>query len=198
MARNARNIIAKRLGLALLGFAFVFLQSCREHDIAYPLNEEELITTVTLIFRKLDHDGNPMGEAARFSWRDEDGSGDPQIDTIDLSANTAYALSLEILDESKTPPGDITTEVRSEGQEHQFFFITAGPDLAITYEDADEAGQPVGLLLKVAAKQVGAGSLIVVLRHQPAKTAQGVSEGDITNAGGDTDIEATFPFIVTP
>ena len=37
-------------------------------------------------------------------------------------------------------------------------------------------------------------SMTVILRHEPDKAGAGVSDGDITNAGGETDIEVTFPF----
>jgi len=33
----------------------------------------------------------------------------------------------------------------------------------------------------------------ITLRHEPAKDATGVSDGDITNAGGETDISVNFP-----
>jgi len=36
----------------------------------------------------------------------------------------------------------------------------------------------------------------VTLRHQPDKGAIGVSDGDITNAGGETDIEVLFDVII--
>jgi hypothetical protein len=38
--------------------------------------------------------------------------------------------------------------------------------------------------------------VVVTLRHEPDKGAAGVSGGDITNAGGDTDIEVTFPVVI--
>ena len=38
----------------------------------------------------------------------------------------------------------------------------------------------------------GNGTITVILRHEPDKDASGVSNGDITNAGGETDIEVVF------
>ena len=40
------------------------------------------------------------------------------------------------------------------------------------------------------------GSITVILKHKPMKTAANVSNGDISNAGGETDIEVTFPIDV--
>jgi hypothetical protein len=36
----------------------------------------------------------------------------------------------------------------------------------------------------------------VTLIHEPMKSAAGVSSGDITNAGGETDIEVGLPVVV--
>ena len=40
------------------------------------------------------------------------------------------------------------------------------------------------------------GNITIILRHEPVKDAEGVSDGDITNAGGETDISVTFPVVV--
>jgi hypothetical protein len=33
------------------------------------------------------------------------------------------------------------------------------------------------------------GNIVVILRHEPIKNAEGVASGDITNAGGATDAQ---------
>ena len=103
---------------------------------------------------------------------------------------------LEVLNESVSPAEDITAEILAEGVDHQFFFQVNGADLVISYGDADTNGDPIGLLSACFAGMAGSGSLKVTLRHMPDKTAAGVAVGDITNAGGDTDIEVTFPLII--
>jgi len=70
--------------------------------------------------------------------------------------------------------------------------------------DAD--GNPVGLSSTLTTGAAGSGTLTVTLRHEPMKSATGVTlrhepmksatgvaDGDITNAGGETDIEIVFP-----
>jgi hypothetical protein len=37
------------------------------------------------------------------------------------------------------------------------------------------------------------GSIVVILRHEPLKSAAGVASGSITNAGGATDAQITYP-----
>ena len=40
------------------------------------------------------------------------------------------------------------------------------------------------------------GELEVLLLHEPDKFAEGVSEGDATNAGGEVDIDVSFPITI--
>ena len=56
----------------------------------------------------------------------------------------------------------------------------------------DANGNPIGLLTTVTTEEPGNGTITVILRHEPDKFALGVSNGDITNAGGETDIEVVF------
>jgi hypothetical protein len=35
-------------------------------------------------------------------------------------------------------------------------------------------------------------NIVVILRHEPIKNAEGVASGDITNAGGATDAQITY------
>ncbi len=65
-----------------------------------------------------------------------------------------------------------------------------------SYLDNDTKGKPLGLSLHVYTPTAGSGTLIVTLRHQPNKNAAGVDLGDLTNAGGETDVEVTFQVTV--
>ncbi|MFT7376933.1 MAG: hypothetical protein ACI88Z_000758, partial [Sphingobacteriales bacterium] len=55
---------------------------------------------------------------------------------------------------------------------------------------------PLGLQTTITTTDVGNGTLTVILRHEPNKSASGVANGDISNAGGETDIEVTFNITV--
>jgi len=175
----------KLLFLFALSFAFV---SCSDDD-APPPNEEELITTLNATL-------TPMGggTAVTFSFQDLDGDGGnaPIITVGDLAASTTYNVSLELLNESETPAEDITLEIDEEDLEHQFFFDVSGANLTVAYTDMDPSGNPVGLTSDWTTGAASAGTITITLRHEPAKDATGVSGGDITNAGGETDIEVTF------
>ncbi len=178
------------LYLALFGLVLFTLTACDDDD-PEPENPEELITTLQLVFTP-EGGGDPILQ----TFRDIDGDGgmDPTITTFPLDANTSYDLTLNVLDESKTPPEDIGEEIEEEDDEHQFFFEVSGLNLQIEYADSDGDGNPLGLVNTAATGDASTGSLKVTLRHEPAKEADGVSDGDITNAGGETDIEVTFQF----
>lgn len=184
------------LTTTLLALA-ALIAGCNDRDTPSPLNEEELITTLKLSFAKWDEQGNPSNDPLEFYWKDADASGNPDIDNILLETGATYSLSVEVMDESKSPVVDITEEIVEEADEHQFFFQAEGVSIAFEYNDLDNQNMPVGLETVVSTNNPGTGSLTVILRHEPDKKAPGVADGDITNAGGETDIEATFPLSVT-
>ena len=171
----------------------LFITSCKKDDPIIE-NEEELITT--LIYTLTPEAG---GAPVVLSFQDLDGV-DGTIAPIftggTLAANTSYNGSLQLLNESVNPAEDITVEVQEEAEEHQFFFEITISGLSITYDDLDDNGNPIGLLSKITTTGSGSGTIKVTLRHEPNKTAAGVSTGDITSAGGETDIEVTFNVVV--
>ncbi|GAA5222385.1 hypothetical protein GCM10025777_30160 [Membranihabitans marinus] len=169
----------------IIGLLFV---SCEKDDPIIP-NEEELITTVVYT---LVSDSAPT---VTFEFKDLDGDGGnaPMITSGILQANTEYTGSLTLSNDSEDPSEDITSEITEEDDEHQFFFaVDGGLDLSIDYDDQDGDGNPIGLKTKATTGQAGTGNLTVTLRHEPTKSADGVSDGLIANAGGETDIEVTF------
>lgn len=174
---------------ALLTISFI---SC-DPDDPDDVNEEELITTVTYT---LSPTSGGSDVVLSFQDLDGDGGNDAIIVGGTLNSNTTYNGSLTLLNESEDPVEDITEEVQEEDDEHQFFFQVDNLDMAVQYEDMDGDGNPVGLLTTVTTRSAGSGTLTVILKHEPVKDAQGVSSGDISNAGGETDISVTFPVTV--
>ena len=73
-------------------------------------------------------------------------------------------------------------------------------DLFFAFEDAGLAlfqnGNPVGLAFSLTTGAAGTGSFTVILLHEPDKTAPGVMGGDPANAGGEEDINATYPITI--
>ncbi len=190
---NQKKITLKKINLLLvLGLVSVlFITSCKKDEPEDPIipNEEELITTLRYT---LTPDGGGTDVVFTFQDLDGDGGDSPTITGGILDTNATYTGSLELLNELESPAEDITEEVQEEAEEHQFFFQTSANGLNITYDDADEDGNPIGISTIVTTNDVSTGTLTVTLRHEPNKDASGVSSGDISNAGGETDIEVTF------
>ena len=184
---------------ALMLCCVSLIASCKKDDddpvnpTTPPVNEEELITTVRITFNTLSD-----AEYKYFVFTDLDGDGGnaPVITADTLSADSIYNMNIEVLNESVSPIEEITQEILAEGVDHQFFYQVTGANLLLAYGDADANGLPVGQSGSCIAAGPSSGTLKVTLRHQPDKNGTGVSSGDITNAGGDTDVEVTFPAVV--
>ena len=180
-----------RLKLVHLSFiAFAAVLSCNDNDDPIIINEEEVITTVTATLTPVGG-----GTIITLQSRDLDGDGpnDPVI-TIsgNLAPNTTYSGAIEVLNETVTPAENITEEVEEEGDEHQFFFTPTNNVVTVAYADMDINGDPIGIEFTLTTTNPSSGNLTVTLIHEPNKNAAGVSSGDITNAGGEKDAEATF------
>ncbi len=178
------------LALSLTTFA---LFSCTDDNEPEPVNEEELITTVSLVF------AGDNGETKTFTFQDLDGTGPdtPTVSLDTLSPNTTYSVNVLFLNATENPAESITDEVREEGTDHQVFFgISPTLNISFMYNDADSEGKPIGLLTDFTTGAASSGKLAVILRHEPNKSAANVSDGDITNAGGETDIEVEFDVVI--
>lgn len=173
-------------------FASTFYITLGCSDDPNPANEEELITSVKLTFTKVS------AEPLEFLWNDPDGetgSGVPEIDNVVLLTDSEYNLSITLGDESSGTLVDITGDISDEATDHQFFFqpdVSLDDHIDLAYNDEDADGNPLGLNNVVQTSGAGSGKLKLILRHKPKKDESGVSEGNITNAGGDTDIEIEF------
>ena len=152
-------------------------------------NEEEVITTLRYT---LTPSAGGMPVVLNFQDLDGDGGNAPTITGGTLDSNTSYTGVLELFNEIESPAEDITTEVTEEAEEHQLFFETSASDINVAYTDMDANGNPIGLATTLTTMGTNSGTIKITLRHEPAKSAAGVSSGDITNAGGETDIEVTF------
>ncbi len=186
----------KNLSIISLLLVLTFLGSCKTDD-PVPENPEELITTLNMVFTP--HGG---GTSVTFQFQDLDGDGGnpPLITGGNLTAQTEYHATLVLLNESVFPIADITEEILDEAEDHQFFFQTTvlglGTQLLHSYDDMDSNGFPIGIVNTFTTHDPASGILIVTLRHKPNKTATGIGNGDITNAGGETDIEVEFPVMI--
>lgn len=178
--------------LALYFTATLLLASCSSDDGNEPINEEEVITTVKVA---LTGGTTPI----TLEWKQLDESAAPVITVSgDLNSNTTYTGTISILNELENPADNITLEIAEEADEHQFFYqVGSGLNISnLTYLDADTNGNPLGLSFSFDTGEASTGNFTITLRHDLNKSAAGVSDGQIANAGGETDVEVTFPLTI--
>ena len=115
------------------------------------------------------------------------------VHALNLKASLTYAGSIKFLNETETPAEDITEAVEEEDTDHQVFYTVGSPlmmNVVSTNNDSD--GNPLGTKFKIdGISSAGSGKLTFTLRHEPKKPNTG-----LTDAGGSTDIEATFDIVV--
>ena len=175
----------------LLLVAVLLFSKCNTTE-PEPENEEELITTLEMTFSPVGG-----GDDVVFSLVDMDGPGEeePVYTNGTLAANTNYNVNIEVRNDVDNE--NITTEIIEEDEEDQFFFETAvSLFLEFSYEDADDNGDPIGLSTIFYAQEPSNGTLTVTLRHEANKSAEGAINGDPSNAGGETDIQAIFDVVI--
>ena len=178
-------------------FIALFAPGCGDDDDPPIPNEEELITD--LIYTLTPTGAGGQAVTLTFTDRDGDGGNPPVVTISDsLAANTEYAGVVQLLNASD--PADvenITLEVAEENTEHQFFYRTdSSLDLTVAYDDEDVDGQPLGILTTVSTGNASAGTMTIILRHEPDKTAAGLTIDNPTPGGGETDIEVEFDLAI--
>jgi hypothetical protein len=173
----------KSILMVLMAMAIV--TGCKK-DEPNPVEDNENLTTVRLKFTE-------GGTTSTFTFKDLDGAGGnaPIIDKISLKPNTNYTLAVEILDESKTPAGNITNDIFDERDQHIFQYVaTPATVLSVTSTDKDTRGFPVGLTATARTVGAGTGKLKVVLHHQPPVNGKAIKDG--TFGVGSVDFDGTF------
>ena len=177
--------ITKLLAILFISaFTFTACSDDEHEDDHDHGSEEELITTVKYTLTN----GNDV-VTLTFSDPDGEGGNDGTYTTSGpLTSSTTYTGVVELLNETKSPAEDITEEVKAESDEHEFFYSSNVSGIEISKTDSDSNGNPIGIETSLTTGSDGAGTLTVILKHEPTKP----NSGTATNAGGSTDVEVTF------
>lgn len=170
--------------------------SCSDDDPEPIEEEQELITTLKIT---LVPEGKTQTVVGTYSDPDGDGGNPATANTLRLEANTTYNATITLLDESKTPVADLTSEVETEGDEHELFYQTLeNLVLSITKTDRDNSQRPIGLEAQIVTTSTSTGKLRITLKHQPDLKV-GANEPNREQTGltkGETDVQAEFPVII--
>lgn len=171
----------------------ITLVSCISDDDSLPtiVNQEEVITTVSLTL-------SPENGGSSIVFRSFDADGDgPNTPTVtvsgNLESNTNYMGTILFLNETITPIENITEEVQEEAEDHQVLF-TIGSSLvtSVTPTDFDSNSNPLGTSISLSTSDPSEGLLTITLRHLPKKP----NDGTLVDAGGETDVQVSFPVTV--
>lgn len=189
-------------------YAFAFLAfgfTACESDDPEPENDGEVITDVTLNFQELNSAGAPIGAIISFKASDPQGievGSTPTIDNVTLTKGKTYQMKIEVRNAIENE--DITEEILEEADEHQFYFLGTAfvGSPALTYTYADPSGDLLGVVGRVVVSQspgFNNANMRIVLRHDLDKNFPGASNPNFENftqAGGETDLDITFPLIL--
>jgi hypothetical protein len=196
--KNLRKVSLYLLALLAFGFA-----SCESEDPEKE-NDGEVITDVTLKFQELNASNALVGSVFSFKASDPQGievGKTPTIQSITLAKGKKYQMTIEVTNSIENE--DITKEILEEAAEHQFFFLGPVFDSNIfSIQYADAGGIALGLKNTVTVSSstgTNNSSMKVVLRHDLNKSFPGASSPTFANfaqAGGETDLEITFPVIL--
>jgi len=188
------KIFKSFLILSLLGLIVI---SCKDDDNDAKIDDNEEVELITTVVYSLT---DPENNTVSFTFADKDGDGGeaPKVDVSgNLKANTVYTGKLTFSDESGAEVDDKTSEIAVvEADEHQIFFTNTSNNVSVAYSDKDENGNPIGIKSILTTTSASKEKITITLLHKPNKSAEGVKEGDITNAGGEPDIEVSFDFNV--
>lgn len=185
--------------LALLTFGFA---SCKSEDPTQE-NDGEVITDVTLKFQELNASNALVGSVLSFKASDPQGievGKTPTIQSISLARGKKYQMTIEVTNAIKGE--DITQEILTEAAAHQFFFLGQVFDSSFfSIQYADAGGIALGLKTIVTVSSstgTNNSNMRVILRHSLNKSFPGASNPNFANfvqAGGETDLDITFPVI---
>jgi hypothetical protein len=193
--KNLKKVSFYLAALLTLGFA-----SCESDDPTQE-NDGEVITDVTLKFQELDASNALVGSVLSFKASDPQGievGKTPTIQSISLAKGKKYQMTIEVTNGIKGE--DITQEILTEAAAHQFFFLGQVFESNIfSIQYADAGGVALGLKNTVTVSispGTNNSNMRVVLRHDLNKNFPGATSPTFANfaqAGGETDLDLTFP-----
>lgn len=171
--------------------------SCSDDDDPAPVNEEELITNLTLTFTNTTNPGDVVLMSSVAPDGLEDGL---STETIigSFTPGATYALTIGLLNESESPAEDVLNgDIIPEADEHFFVYAVNGLNLTMT-RDASDIDGPDGSKLGVNTTWIAGassfGNLQIRLIHEPSTVDDSDEFGSAT--GGSEDFNITFSGVV--
>lgn len=174
--------------LSVLFISSLLFTACSDDDTTQEVNDEEVITNVTLKFTN-NADATDIVTLANVAPDGQDGNFTNTV-TGKFTAGAVYSLSLEVLNGAE----DVLEEdIIPEADEHFFQYTVNGVNLTVTRDSDDTVGadnSKLGVKTTWTAGAASTGSLRFQLIHQPTTTDDAGGFG--TSTGGSEDLNITF------
>jgi len=167
--------------------------SCSDDDDPAPVNEEELITNLTLTFTNTTNSGDVVSMSSVAPDGLEEGLS-TEIVSGSFTSGATYALTIGLTNASESPAEDVLNgDIIPEADEHFFVYAVNGLNFAMT-RDASDIDGPDGSKLGVnttwVAGAASTGNLQIRLIHEPGTVDDSDEFGSAT--GGSEDFNITF------
>ena len=138
---------------------------CKKANNPNNETEHEAVNGVDLIFKQ----GSTV--VATYTAEDPDGDGGnppSRIDKIVLQAGVTYNVEVRLRNISNGVSKDISASIKSQGKEHEFYFLPSGVAISVLKTDTDSNGFPVGFNSTWTAGTTKAtGKVQLKLMHKP-------------------------------
>lgn len=161
----------------------LFCNACREHDHE---TAQENITRVTVTLKGI----NGSNFDTEFTWKDANFDKIPDsIDSIAIPANTKFAVTIKVFDDTTTPTTDLSEEIKGESNDHLFVLKSSSGNLVISDLNTDSSGKPFGIESIWSSGAVAQGDVRIQLYHEP-------TDKSASNPGGEIDFDVSFSVII--
>ncbi len=159
-----------------------------EKTVSPPLPGNEFLTTVQLVVTNAANAADVQTVSVKQL---PDSAINYSKANLVLKANSVYTVAVQFLDETTSPPGNVTDDIYARRNYHLICFAITGANLTVVRTDLDTNNPPlqIGLQDKFTTAAASTGSLNVQLRHQP-----NAKNGDC--APGSSDADVTFPVTI--
>lgn len=181
------QLVKIAFGIFIAGSLFT---ACKKDKDEPEENEEEVITTMKLTFVPVGG-----GTTVTYQFRDPDGPGGtaPTQDEIVLAPSKTYNVTIQLLNETETPPEDVTLEVEEEAEAHRFYYEpSGGSNITVSGLDNDSNGIPLGITSTWTTGGAANGSITVTLRHYGGNPPNKAAADPVNSPKSSTDIDVTF------
>jgi hypothetical protein len=181
--------ILKITGTTLAAFLIFWGCNNGEKTVSPPLPGNEFLTSVQLIATNASDGSDVQTAIITDTTIISNPPASIQNPVLNLKANSTYHVAVKFLDETKTPAGDVTTDIYDRRNYHLVCFDVSGANLTVTRTDLDTNNPPLQIGLKddFATGAASTGTLNVQLRHQP-----NAKNGDCAPGSSDADVTFTI------